>query len=47
MTATIGMGVVGMYLPGEKLEWDGEKLEFRKAAANPYLHRAYRKQFEL
>ena len=47
MTATIGLGIVGMYFPGEKLEWDGEKLEFKKAAANEYLHRAYRKEFKL
>ena len=47
MTATIGLGVVGMYFPGEKLEWDGEKLEFKKSAANQYLHRAYRKEFKL
>ena len=47
MTATIGLGVVGMYFPGEKLEWDGEKLEFKKSAANEYLHRAYRKEFKL
>jgi hypothetical protein len=47
MTATIGLGVVGMYFPGEKLEWDGEKLEFKKASANQYLHRAYRKEFKL
>jgi len=47
MTATIGLGIVGMYFPGEKLEWDGEKLEFKKAAANQHLHRAYRKEFTL
>lgn len=47
MTATIGMGVVGMYFPGEKLDWDSEKLEFKKSAANEYLHRAYRKEFKL
>jgi hypothetical protein len=47
MTATIGLGVVGMYFPGEKLEWNGEKLEFKKAAANEYLHRAYREEFKL
>ena len=47
MTATIGLGVVGMYFPGEKLEWDGEKLEFKKSAANEHLHRAYRKEFKL
>jgi predicted dehydrogenase len=47
MTATIAMGVVGMYFPDEKLEWDGKKLEFKKAAANQYLHRPYRKAYEL
>jgi predicted dehydrogenase len=47
MTATIAMGVVGMYFPGEKLEWDGEKLEFRKGAANQYLHREYREGYTL
>jgi len=47
MTATIGLGIVGMYFPGEKLEWDGEKLEFKKPEANQYLHRAYRKEFKL
>ncbi len=47
MTATINMGVVGMYFPGEKLEWDGAKLEFKKAAANQYLEREYRKGFTL
>jgi len=47
MTATIAMGVVGMYFPGEKLDWDGEKLQFEKAAANEYLHRPYRKSFKL
>lgn len=47
MTATIGMGVVGMYYPGEKLAWNGNKLAFEKAEANQYLHRAYRKAFEL
>ncbi|HIA27959.1 MAG TPA: Gfo/Idh/MocA family oxidoreductase [Planctomycetes bacterium] len=46
MTATILMGVVGMYFPGETLEWDGKKLEFKKKEANQYLHRAYRKGFE-
>ncbi len=40
MTATIGLGVVGMYFPGEKLE-------FKKSAANQWLHRAYRKEFKL
>lgn len=47
MTATINMGVVGMYFPGEKLEWDGKKLEFKNADANQYLHRAYRKSYKL
>jgi hypothetical protein len=47
MTATIGMGVVGMYYPGEKLAWNGNKLAFEKSEANQYLHRAYRKAFEL
>jgi len=47
MTATISMGVVGMYYPGETLEWDGEKLEFRNAEANRYLHRSYRKEYKL
>jgi hypothetical protein len=47
MTATIGMGVVGMYYPGEKLEWDGEKLAFNKAEANQYLQRKYRDAFKL
>ena len=47
MTATINLGVVGMYFPGEKLEWDGQKLEFKKAAANQYLQREYRKEFTL
>ena len=47
MTATISMGVVGMYYPGETLEWDGDKLEFRKDEANKYLHHAYRKEYEL
>ncbi len=47
MTATISMGVVGMYYPGETLEWDGDKREFRKDQANRYLHRAYRKEYEL
>ena len=47
MTATIGMGVVGMYYPGEKLEWEGEKLQFKKTAANQYLHREYREAYEL
>jgi len=47
MTATISMGVVGMYYPGEKLEWDGKKLAFHKAEANQYLHRRYREAFNL
>lgn len=47
MTATILMGVVGMYFPGEKLEWNGEKLEFHRADANAYLHRPYRESFAL
>jgi len=47
MTATIAMGVVGMYFPGETLAWDGEKLEFQRAAANQYLHREYRKEYAL
>ena len=47
MTATIGMGVVGMYFPGEKLAWDGENLKFEKSDANQYLHRPYRKEFAL
>ena len=46
MTATILMGVVGMYYPGETLEWDGKKHEFKKKEANQYLHRTYRKEFE-
>jgi len=47
MTATISMGVVGMYYPGETLEWDSGKLEFRKDEANQHLHRAYRQEYEL
>lgn len=47
MTATIAMGVVGMYFPGERLEWDGEKLKFKKAEANQYLHRPYRAAYKL
>lgn len=47
MTATIAMGITGMYFPGEKLAWNGEKLEFEKKAANEYLHREYRKEFAL
>jgi hypothetical protein len=47
MTATIALGVVGMYYPGEKLEWDGKKLEFRKAEANQYLHQPYRAAYKL
>ncbi len=47
MTATISMGVVGMYFPGERLDWDGDKLEFKNSDANQYLHRAYRKEYEL
>ena len=47
MTATISMGVVGMYYPGEKLEWDSNKLEFKKAEANQFLDRAYRKEYKL
>ncbi|HUG67129.1 MAG TPA: Gfo/Idh/MocA family oxidoreductase [Pirellulaceae bacterium] len=45
MTATISMGVVGMYYPGETLEWDRDKLEFKKDDANQYLQRAYRKEY--
>jgi predicted dehydrogenase len=47
MTATINMGVVGMYYPGEKLEWDRDELEFKKSEANQYLHREYRETYEL
>ncbi len=47
MTATILMGIVGMYFPGEKLDWDGSKLKFKKEEANQYLHRPYRKSFKL
>jgi hypothetical protein len=47
MTATINMGVVGMYYPGETLEWDADKLEFKKAEANQFLHRPYRQEFKL
>lgn len=47
MTATIGMGVAGMYFPGEKLEWDGDRLRFKKSKANKDLHREYRKRFRL
>ena len=47
MTVTINMGVVGMYYPGEKLEWDGDKLEFKKSEANQYLHREYREEYRL
>jgi hypothetical protein len=47
MTATIDMGVVGMYFPGERLDWDGDKLEFKKSEANQYPHRPYRAAYKL
>jgi predicted dehydrogenase len=47
MTATIAMGIVGMYFPGETLEWDGKKLEFKKSAANECLQRPYRKEYAI
>jgi len=48
LTEMVLLGVAAQRTPGEKLQWDGEKLEFtNNDKANEYLHTDYRKGWKL
>ena len=47
LTEMVLLGVAAERMPGEKLEWDGEKCEFKNKLANQYLHTPYRKGWSL
>ena len=47
LTEMVLLGVVAQRMPGEQLEWDSKKLEFKNKEANKYLHTPYRKGWSL
>ncbi|HYW80686.1 MAG TPA: Gfo/Idh/MocA family oxidoreductase [Thermoguttaceae bacterium] len=48
LTEMVLLGVAAQRTPGEKLEWDGEKLEFtNNDKANEHLHTPYREGWKL
>lgn len=47
MTEAILLGTIAIRLPDTLLEWDANKMRFSDRRANKYLHRAYRKGWEV
>jgi predicted dehydrogenase len=47
LTEMVLLGIAAQRMPGEKLEWNHEKLEFNNKEANKYIHYNYRKGWSI